>query len=139
MRTSASIHYCVTAPRSIRSSSVAAPPIREEQRDGDPRSACREDLESLAIYRENSLHCKAGFTTTQRTGRRKAGGGQRVVLLTAAGAPSYSRGLSALLWRCVDDALVRGACIPLCVSLQDTHRGIQAPEAGKSSCCVTGR
>lgn len=44
-------------------------PFREEQRDGDPRSACREDSESPATRRGNSLHCKAAFHhhTTNRT------------------------------------------------------------------------
>lgn len=74
VRTSVSISYCVTTPRSIRSSSVAAPPIREEQRDGDPRSACREDSESPATRRGNSLHCQAAFhyhspNRTTRVGR----------------------------------------------------------------------
>lgn len=49
--------------RSARSSGSlrGLTPFREEQRDGDPRSACREDSESPATRRGNSLHCKAAF------------------------------------------------------------------------------
>lgn len=51
------ICYCVT----LACDPLDRVPFREEQRDGDPRSACREDSESPATRRGNSLHCKAAF------------------------------------------------------------------------------
>lgn len=63
VRTPACISYCVNRKGSRRSSVIlrGLTPFREEQRDGDPRSACREDSESPATCRGNSLHCKAAF------------------------------------------------------------------------------
>ncbi|EBS1325360.1 hypothetical protein D6T51_14730 [Salmonella enterica subsp. enterica serovar Muenchen] len=52
-----------------------------------PRSACREDSESPASSLAGiPFTARPPFTTPHRTGRRKADGGQRVMMLTVEDA-----------------------------------------------------